>query len=125
MNNNLLTIVTQEFYGNRTVTSVFEDELDWFLIGWVDADLGKTLKKEWEKIARKEIDIPNTDFVLIYNPKEEEKKNKDGDSNVLGSIPELNLEIHSRCLICRRDKDGNLASVTPDDYENVIKYLAE
>ena len=53
MNNNVLTIVTQEFYGNRTVTSVFEDELDWFLIGWVDADLGKTLKKEWEKIARK------------------------------------------------------------------------
>ena len=123
--NNMLTIVTQEFYGNRTITSVFEDELDWFLIGWVDADLGKTLKGEWEKIARKEIDIPNTDFVLIYNPKEEEKKIKDGDSNVLGRIPELNLEIHSRCLICRRDKDGNLVSITPDDYKNAIKYLAE
>ena len=123
---NSIRIVAQNFYGNRTLTDISLEKLDWFILGFISEDaikFGERTGKD-EKMSREVIDIPNTDCVLIYNPimEEDDRKNL---SKPVAIIPELGLEIYSRCIICRKDKDGNFASLTPDDYEKVKKYLAE
>lgn len=124
--NNLITVVAQQFYGNRTITEIHADEIDWFILGWIGKDgieHGKRLGDE-ENIARDTIEIPNTDYILIYNPIMEDV-DKDCNDSPVAVIPELGLEIYSRCLICRKSEDGNLASLTPNDYEKVKKYLSK
>jgi hypothetical protein len=61
---------------------------------------------------------------LIYNPIIEEEDKKKSTKPV-AIIPDLNLEIYSRCIVCRIDDDGNFESITPSDYEAMKKYLAE
>ena len=122
----LIHVVAQQFYGNRTMTELYPDEIDWFILGWIGKDgieQGKRLGDE-ENIAREVIEIPNTDYVLVYNPVMEDI-DKDCNNKPVAIIPELGLEIYSRCLICGKDKNGNFASLTSSDYEKVKKYLAE
>ena len=42
----------------------------------------------------------------------------------LATIPELNLEIYSRCIVCRMIADGEFASLEDGDYEIWGRYLA-
>ena len=126
MKNNLINVITQGFYGNRTTTEISLNEIDWFMLGWIGDDgirLGKNVG-DGDKIKREVIKIPNTDCVLIYNPIIEEEDKKKSTKPV-AIIPDLNLEIYSRCIVCRIDDDGNFESITPSDYEAMKKYLAE
>lgn len=126
----LITIMTQAFYGNRTCTEIHPEDIDRFILGYLDDSL-----KMDEPIDRTIIKLPNTDnLVLIYNKYQEEEslcekeryyQEKKYVFKPLALIPELNLEIYSRCIVCRMDEQGNLQSLQNDDYKKFIHYLAK
>lgn len=126
----LISVIAQAFYGNRVGTTVAEDEFDGLVLGYLDNNINPE-----KKIDRTIIHLPEEKgLVLVYNKyaeqEELEYKEKIFKKNgyvlsPLATIPEMNLEIYSRCIACRVDENGNLASVQKGDYEKVIKYLAE
>lgn len=127
MKKNLLRIVAQGFYGNRTATEIDVENLDRFILGYVD---NKT--KVTEEIDRTIVKIPNTDIVIIYNKYAEERRLKKleklgvrQETNPLAIISEKNLEIYSRCIACRMNENRELKGLEEKDYEVIVKYLAE
>lgn len=121
MTNNLISIVAQGWYGNRTGTEIRKEDVDSFICD--------------KKVDRTFIPIPNTEnIVILYNKYNEEewlKKKKDFLENKnyvakpLAFIPEKNLEIYSRCIVCRINDEGGVESLEEGDYEKFVKYLAE
>ena len=130
MNNNFITIMAQGFYGNRTITEIRKEEVDRFVLGYLDDKL-----KVREPINRTIIRVPGAEHIaIIYNKYEEEdrlKKKKtyfEMDGYVLkplSTIPEYDLEIYSRCIVCRINEADELESLRPEDYELFIEYLAD
>lgn len=120
----LLSIIIQAFYGNRTITEVYEDTIDYLILGYTDIPLQSN---NIEKIDRTIIRIPDTDnLVLIYNKYQEtEKLESKANRKPLAVIPELNINVYSRCIVCKMNTEGKLASITNEDFEKVLKYLAE
>lgn len=127
--NERLTILVQAFYGNRTVTTINKEEFDSFMLG---STVGKIRNR---KVDRTIIKVPNTDnLVIVYNKYEEEKALLDKEEyfkedgyvlKPLAFIPELDLEIYSRCIVCRMNEDGEFENLEPEDMEKVLKYLAD
>lgn len=130
MNKDLSSIVSQAFYGNRVSTEIKKENLDRFILGYVDSRIPVT-----EKLDRTIINIPNTNnIVLIYNKYQEEEKLKSKEELLkkenyklkpLATIPESNVEIYSRCVVCRMNENGELESLQSGDYEKFVKYLSE
>lgn len=118
-NKDLLRVVSQAFYGNRTATEVKLEELDRFILGYIDSSIPMT-----EKVDRTIINIPNTEFVIVYNKYQEGNK-KDSKRKPLAVIPEKNIEIYSRCIVCRVGESGELKSLEDGDYVKFKKYLAK
>ena len=120
-NNNLLEIVAQAFYGNRVATEIHREDVDRFILGYMDNDIVVT-----EKLDRTMVKVPNTnDIVIVYNKyAEEEAKNK-GFKKPLVAIPSENIELHSRCIVCKVDEDGELDSLQREDFDKFMTYLAE
>ena len=126
----LLSIITQAFYGNRTGTEIRPDEVDNFILGHLDSF-------PWnDSIDRTIIRVPDTEeLVIIYNRFQEEKSlqqkeewfREDGYvAKPLAVIPEIGLELYSRCIVCRQDPvTGELKSMQDEDYEIACRYLAE
>ena len=127
---NVIGIVSQAFYGNRVGTEVKKENIDSFILGYQSNDIPVT-----ESVDRTIINIPNTDnIVIVYNKYEEEAalsrkeellKEKDYVLKPLATIPEENVEIYSRCIVCRINENGELESLQKGDYEKFVKYLAE
>lgn len=115
-------MLVQGFYGNRNLVDINENDID------------TTLMHD-DKIDRVIISIPNTEnLVLIYNQYAEEyrkEKNKqyfEEEGYVakpLAFIPEQNIEIYSRCIVCRKTNDGHFVAFENEDFDKVSKYLAE
>lgn len=128
--NNTMIIVSQAFYGNRVATEIRRENVDRFILGYIDDNLSVT-----EPIDRTIVNVPNTDgIVLVYNKyseaeRKEQKKRAFAESNYviepLAVIPEENIEIYSRCIACRINKNGELESLREGDYDKFVKYLAE
>jgi len=128
-NNNLIRIVTQAFYGNRVVTEVDKDKIDKFICGYISDEILFT-----EKVDRSIIRIPGTEnLVMIYNKYQEEERLEDKEKaykergyviKPLAVIPELGIELYSRCIVCRISEDGELESLQKGDNEKFMKYLA-
>ena len=119
-NNNLLKIVAQAFYGNRTGTEVKVENLDSFILGYTDNFIKVT-----EKIDRTVVKIPNTNnLVIVYNKHQEEEK-KDLKRKPLAVIPEKDIKIYSRCVVCRMNENGEFESLQNEDYKKFMKYLEE
>ena len=126
----LITIVAQAFYGNRTGTQIRRADLDAFLQGYVDAT-----HFSGENIDRTIVSVPETDnLVIVYNKYQEaeaiQKKElllkKEGyQKKPLAVIPSTGLEIYSRCIVCRINEAGEFESLQPEDYEKFMHYLAE
>lgn len=111
-----IRIMAQAFYGNNVITEIDVEDVDRFILGYLDKSISVN-----GKFDRTIVEIPNTDgLVILYNKYREEE---DKDMKVLARIPDKNLEIHSRCIACRIDADGNLASLKPEDDMIVTKYL--
>ena len=126
---NNISILAQAFYGNRTGTEIAIDDMDCFILGHLD---GKLMEKD--RVDRSIINIPGTDnIVLIYNKYQEEKKReyveelkmkKEYEYKPLAIIPELGLELYSRCIVCRMNVAGEFESLKEDDFDKFIDYLA-
>ena len=128
-NNNLINVVMQAMYGNRTGMSLKEEDIDRYILGHLSSDYTIT-----EDIDRSIIHIPNSKCVIVYNKYQEESRlermeyllqNDNYELKPLATIPELNISLYSRCLMCRMDDYGHLASLEDGDGEIVVKYLNE
>ena len=109
-------ILAQAFYGNGTRTTIDTENVDRFILGYIDNTLPVT-----EKIDRTVVKLPNEDnLVIIYNKYQEEKYSH---LKPLATIPELNLDIHSRCIACRMNELGEPESLENEDFEKINKYF--
>lgn len=127
--NNVINVVAQAFYGNRVGTEVNKNDIDRFILGYLDDAVVA------EQIDRTIINVPNTDnIVIVYNKHfEEEERNRKKkllkEENYtlkpLVVITEQNIELYSRCIVCRISEDGELESLQDGDYEKFVGYLAE
>ena len=133
MNNerkNTINIISQAFYGNRTATEVSRENIDRFILGYLDNNI--PIEKP---IDRTIVHVPNTDnIVIVYNKYKEEESRKlkeeaFNEANYvmkpLAVIEEENIEIYSRCIACRMNADGELESLLETDYDKIINYMAE
>lgn len=129
MKNELICIISQAFYGNRTGTEIRRENIDRFILGYQTDDFDVT-----EAIDRTVIHLPGSEnLVLVYNKYQEEERLKVKERALrednyvikpLASISELNLEIYSRCIVCRMNADGVFESLAEGDYEIWGRYLA-
>ncbi len=107
---------SQAFYGNRTGTEIRRENIDRFILGYQTDDFDVT-----EAIDRTVIHLPGSDnLVLVYNKYQEEERLKvkerafREDNYVikpLAAILELDIEIYSRCIVCRMNADGVFESL--------------
>ena len=129
MKNELISIISQAFYGNRTGTEIRRENIDRFILGYQTDDFDVT-----EPVDRTIIHLPGSDnLVLIYNKYQEKERlqvkerafREDGYIlKPLASIPELNLDIYSRCIVCRMNDVGEFESLGKGDSEIWNRYLA-
>ena len=125
----LLTIISQAFYENRTMTEIRPDEIDRFILGYLDRSLTVS-----EQIDRTIVHIPGSDnLVLVYNRYQEEQRLEEGEKLLreenyeikpLAVIPEIGLTLFSRCIALRMNEDGSFASLQDGDSRILVKYLA-
>lgn len=124
-----ITILSQAFYGNRTLTDIYVDKMDSFILGHLDDSFDFK-----EPIDRTIIQIPGTDnLVLVYNKYSEQRALEDKERyfrennytlKPLATIPELNMELYSRCILVRMKEDGTFASLEKGDIMKADKYLS-
>lgn len=124
-----LLIVAQGFYGNRTATEINYEDIDKFILGHIDGEIGAT-----EQVDRTIVNIPNTDnLVIVYNKyqennelrRKEELFSKEGyEFKPLVVIPEIDLKLYSRCIVCRIN-NGDLEGLQNGDFDKFINYLSE
>lgn len=125
----IISIISQAFYGNRTGTEIRRENIDRFILGYQTDDFDVT-----EPVDRTIVHLLGSDtLVLIYNKHREEerlevKERAFREENYilkpLASIPEMNLDIYSRCIVCRMNAEGVFESVCESDYEIWGRYLA-
>ena len=133
----LLIIITQAFYGNRTQTGLKEPDIDQFIqMGSIGVDpINRKPFSLMYPADRTIVRIPGTEeLILMYNKYMEEEaiesnkvyfEKKGYVARPLAEIPELDLKIYSRCIVLRMDADGHLKSLQDEDYPILWKYLAE
>lgn len=129
MKNELIYIISQAFYGNRTGTKIRRENIDRFILGDLTDDFALN-----EPVDRTIIHLPGADrLVLVYNKYQEEERMAEKERvlrernyviNPLAIIPELNLEIYSRCIVCRMNVAGEFESLADGDFEIWDRYLA-
>ena len=121
-------VIMQAVYGNRTYTDLREDTVDYMRQGVLDQKLGLD-----QEVDRKNIAIPDSKCVLVYNKYQEADQLKQNEewkqrdayiAKPLATVPELGVEIYSRCFICRMSDAGILESIQDEDAVVVSKYLA-
>lgn len=132
---NLIFIVSQFYYGNRTGTEVRRDDVDYFLRGICPSPYRDELTKEdkdfialYEKeepVDRQYIRVPKDEnIVIVYDRTQEEKALREGRTDYIScSIPELGITLYTRCFACRIDENGVLQSLEDGDGEKYIDYF--
>ena len=125
-----INIIAQAFYGNRTGTEICTENIDRFILGYLDNSLPVT-----EAIDRTIVRLPGAEHVvLIYNQYEEKESRSFKERawneaqyviKPLASIPEMSLEIYSRCIACRMTATGEFKSIENEDLDILGKYLAK
>lgn len=119
--NNILTVVAQAIYGNRTIIDIKEENIDYVILGIMDKEICPLTD---EKPDRTIIRIPDAEnLVIVYNKYQEAEKR--ASDKPLVFIPQANIVIKSRCIICGIDDNENLVSITTEEYNKIAKYLAE
>ena len=120
MMENYINIVAQAFYGNRTETEIKVENIDRFILGYLDDSI-----KINSQIDRTIINVPNTEnIVIIYNKYKEDEVDRN-NRKPLAIIPEYNIKIYSRCIVCKMNNDGKFESLHYNDYDKFMKYLSE
>lgn len=112
-----IRILAQAFYGNRTATDIYPEEIDSFILGYLDGKI-----RDNDLIDRSIINIPESDIVIVYNKYQEERKSAIDGAKPLAIIPEK-MNIYSRCIACRIDENGEFIDLKPEDTDVVEKYF--
>ena len=136
-----ISIIAQQFYGNRTVTEIRREEADFFLRGILSP---KESLWNTESVERKIVPVPDTEnLVIVYDQTQEDEYVKvefpqryaaDGEEYrerfgeemkmiVSCAIPEIGFEIHTRCFACRMDETGTLQGLGDDDIGKIVPYF--
>ena len=134
-NNDMMTVLVQGFYGNRTVTSFHPEKFDAMMLGYLDMKVFEKFHDEVQ-IDRTIIRVPDTEnIVLVYNRYGEEERLKELQIfiqkihenkfrfNPTVVIPEMGIVLYSRCFVCRINENGELISLKEEDCPKVMKYL--
>lgn len=116
---NTIAIIAQAFYGNRTFTEINREDLSYFLLGILDKSI---YSEQDRKLDETIIKLPVKGCALVYNKYAEE--NNDKKYKPLACVPELNLTLYSRCILCGIDDEGNLTSLIPEKSREAVKYLS-
>lgn len=120
--------IVQGFYGNRTHIEITEDEIDRMLQGIMNCAFDLDYEAN-----RTIIRIPHSDCVLVYNKHQEAdylkevhrwRQEEGYNASPLAFVPEKNIEIYSRCMVCRMNDAGEFDSVQKDDCDVIFRYLA-
>lgn len=126
MRNDFIVVFAQGYYGNRTITEVKKDKIVDFLDSY----------NEKNDIVIQRIPT-NKDIVIVYNRESEKNVEEDMQTEryketiamgffgyrVLACIPELNIELRSRCFFARIDENGELCSIEDGDFQYFGKYV--
>ena len=120
----LATVLAQAFYGNRVITEVYADDDLLNLKNFISGNCSLALQNG-------DIDleiIPLAENVaVVYDKISEDKKLKRDNLEKykpLCKIPEKNMVIYSRCVLCRFKSENELESLKSDDIELVKDYFA-
>ena len=126
----LIEIISQAFYGNRTGVEIRKDRIDRFILGYQTDDVPIS-----RPVDRTIVRVPHSDgIVLIYNRYQEEERRHDKQKawekdryelKPLATIPEIGLEIYSRCIACRMNATGEFQSIRNEDFSILQQYLAK
>ena len=117
-----IKVMMQGFYGNRTIVTIKEEDFDYMMLGILDK---KLIPIDKDRIDRSIIHIPNAEhIVIVYNKHEEEKRKSQTNIKPLVNIPEGEISLFSRCIVCRMNNDGEFESLQTEDFEKFICYLA-
>lgn len=128
MKKDSIGVVIQAFYGNKSYIELNEDVIDYMLQGTLYEEPGLDFE-----VDRTIVKIPDSKCVLIYNKYQEADQLKQNEelwqrdafiAKPLATIPELGINIYSRCFICRISETGTLESIQKEDAVIVSKYLA-
>lgn len=138
---NQIFIIAQQFYGNRTGTTINRKQVNFFLKGILSPEL---FPDEDKTVDRQLIKVPNTEnIVIVYDKNQEEhyvnvdfperyaeyaesykaRTGNDFTMEVTCSIPELNIELHTCCFACRIDENGILQSLEDGDGKKIVSYF--
>ena len=140
----IISVIAQQFYGNRTGTEVNRDEVGYFLRGCLSREIFKF--EDLSNMDRRVVRVPGSeDIVIVYDQTQEDEyvnvefpamyersaewyRNGTGREmtmQVSCEIPEIGFKIHTRCFACRMDENGVLQSLQDDDYKHFIHYFPE
>ena len=141
-NRDSISVIAQQFYGNRTGTEINRDEIDYFLRGHHSRELFRA--DDIADVDRRTIHIPGAEhIVIVYDQTQEDKyvnvdfpedyaRDAEWYREAFGEeltmlvsceIPEISFKIHTRCFACRMDESGVLRSLQDDDYKRFIHYF--
>lgn len=132
----LISIITQCFYGNRTGTEINRDDVKGFIRGW-QIPVSEDYVRD---VELKTIHVPGDKHVIIvydqtaeneylnvefpqYAKEYREKYDEELQMKATCSIPELGIELHTRCFACRIDKNGVFQSLEDGDEDKFIEYF--
>ena len=139
---NCISIIAQQFYGNRTGTEVNRDEIGYFLRGCLSREVYKF--EDLSDMDRRIVHVPGAEhIVIVYDQAQEdsyvnvefpdiyardgakylERWGEELKKHVSCEIPEISFKIHTRCFACRMDENGVLQSLERDDYKHFIHYF--
>lgn len=127
MNKNI-QVVMQSFYGNRTITEIKAEDFNHMLLGILDKEV---IDINDYQIDRSIIKVPNTEnIVIVFNKHQEEEyrqyRENDSEQHIpTVYIPEENIKLYSRCIVCRMNDDGCFESLQDEDFDKFMKYLTE
>lgn len=124
-----LGVIVQAYHGNRTFIKIYPYEIEAIIHGYKGKD-PESLSSEFRTIVR----IPNTEnLVIIYDRNREEYWRQNAKEALekgnyvvtpLAEIPELDLVLYSRCIVCRMNEEGGFESLQQEDLVKFKKYLA-
>ena len=141
---NCISVIAQQFYGNRTGTEVNRDEIGYFLRGCLSREVYKF--EDLSDMDRRIVHVPGAEhIVIVYDQTQEDEYVNVGFPEMLArdadlyresfgeeltmratcEIPEIGFKIHTRCIACRMDENGILQSLEDDDYKQFIHYFPE
>ena len=136
-----IQVVAQQFYGNRTLTEIRREDVDYFLRGHFDVKTTDVIQNVVRKIVpvpgsngivvvfdqTQEDEYVNVCFPELYADKGAEYMARWGEElqmQISCRIPEMSIEIHTRCFACRIEDNGVLQSLESGDEKVFMKYFA-